>query len=76
MNTIKPETIRILRHDTLETNSVFIVDLNATLTLKRFCKSHDRLSKTTTGNWCRGRWTLKNLMNLDLRDPNMLTIDC
>ena len=29
---IKPETIRILRHDTWEINSVFIVDHNATIT--------------------------------------------
>ena len=28
---IKPETIRILRHDTWETNSVFIIDLSATI---------------------------------------------
>ena len=32
INTIKPETIRILGHDTWETNLVFIVDLTATIT--------------------------------------------
>ena len=29
--TIKPEILRFLRHDSWETNSVFIVDLNATI---------------------------------------------
>ena len=29
--TIKPETLRILRRDTLGTDSVFIVDLNANI---------------------------------------------
>ena len=42
---------------------------------KRFCKCHDRWSKITTGNRCKGRWTLQNLTNLNLLDPNRLTMD-
>ena len=43
---------------------------------KIFCKTYDGLSKITTGNRCQGRWTLQNLTNLNLRDPDMLTMDC
>ena len=35
---------------TRETNSVVIVDLNATITVKKFCKPKSRFSKITTGN--------------------------
>ena len=44
---------------------------------KRFCKSHSRLSKITSGNRCKGRWTLQNLMNLNLMTPDtcMLTMN-
>ena len=72
MNRIKPETIRILRHDTWETSVYRWPQCNHN---KRFCKSHDRLSKITTGNRCQGRWTLQNLTNLNSRDPDILTMD-
>ena len=42
---------------------------------KRFCKAHGRLWKITTGNRCKGRCTLQNLTNLNVRDPNMLTMN-
>ena len=36
---------------------------------KRFYKSHSRLSKITTGNRCRNRWTMQNLTNRNLKRP-------
>ena len=38
----------------------------------RFYKSHSRLSKITTGNRCRNRWTMQNVTNRNyhLRDPH------
>ena len=35
-----------------------------------FYKYHSRLSKIATGNRCRNRWTIQNVTNRNLRDPN------
>ena len=67
--TIKPEILRILRHDIWGTVSVFIVDLNADIR-GGFYKSHSRLSKITTGNRCRNIRTMQNVRNRNLIDPN------
>ena len=35
-----------------------------------------KLLKNTSGNRCNGRWTLQNFMNLNLRNPDMLKMEC
>ena len=37
---------------------------------RRFCKSHSRLSKITTGNRCRNMRTMQNVTNRNLKDRN------
>ena len=40
---------------------------------RRFYKSHSRLSKIKTGNECRNIWTMQNLTNRYLIDPNKIS---
>ena len=66
--TIKPDILRILHHDSWETNSVFILDLNATI---RKCFTNTTADyQNTIDNRCRKRWTMQNVTNRNLRVPN------